>query len=76
MGKIGAMLREESQNKYLLRSRSFWVWEGNIKGLVEPFQAVVAQYPSLFKSAMLVDDVVRLYEQYSNAWPYSDLMLT
>ena len=56
------MLREESQKKHLLRSRLILVWEGGIKPMIEPAQAVVAQYPSIFKSAMLVGDVVRLYE--------------
>lgn len=34
--------------------------EGGIKPMVEPLQAVIAQHPSLFKSAMLGGDVVRL----------------
>ena len=56
------MLREESQNKHLLMSKLMWAWEGGIKLMIEPLQAVIAQLPSLFKSAMLVGDVVRLYE--------------
>ena len=28
--------------------------------MIEPFQAVIAQLPSIFKSAMLVGDVVRI----------------
>jgi hypothetical protein len=56
------MLREESQHKHLLRSRLIGVWEGNIKSMIEPLQAVIAQLPSIFKSAMLVGDVVRIDE--------------
>ena len=54
------MLREESQNKHLLRSKLIWVWEGGMKFMIEPVQAVIAEYPSIFKSAMLVGDVVRI----------------
>ena len=56
------MLREESQNKHLLRSKLIFVWEGGMKRMIEPLQAVTAQLPSIFKSAMLVGDVVRIYE--------------
>ena len=74
VGKVGAMLREESQNKHLLRSRLIWVWEGNIKPMIEPLQAVIAQLPSIYKSAMLVGDVVRIYMSiYSNDCLYSYL---
>ena len=62
VGKIGVRLREESQHKHLLRSRLLGVWEGGIKTMIEPLQAVIAQLPSIFKSAMLVGDVVRHYE--------------
>ena len=55
-------MREESQHKHLLRSRLVWVWEGGIKSMIEPLQAVVAEYPSIFKSAMRVGDVVRIDE--------------
>ena len=67
------MLREESQHKHLLRSRLLGIWESAIKLMIEPAQAVVAQYPSIFKSAMLVGDVVRLYEQSTNACCFSYL---
>ena len=53
-------MREESQNKHILRSKLIWAWEGSIKLMVEPLQAVTAQLPSIFKSAMLVGDVVRI----------------
>ena len=53
-------MREESPNKHFLRSRLIWAWEGCIRLMVEPAQAVIAQLPSIFKSAMLVGDVVRI----------------
>ena len=30
--------------------------------MIEPFQAVIAEHPIVFKSAMLVGDVVRIVE--------------
>ena len=68
-------MREESPNKHLLRSRLSWVWEGSIKFMVEPAQAVTAQLPSLFKSSMLVGDVVGIYAPITNAFLYSHLRL-
>ena len=62
VGKVGVTLREESLNKHLLRSRLFGTWEGSMNIMIEPLQAVSAQFPSIFKSAMLVGDVVRLHE--------------
>ena len=55
-------MKEESQNNHLLRSRLIWVWEGSIRLMIEPFQAVIAEHPIVFKSAMLVGDVVRIVE--------------
>ena len=55
-------MRDESQHKHLLRSRLIWAWEASMKSMIEPLQAVIAEYPSIFKSAMLVGDVVRIDE--------------
>ena len=63
VGKVGVTLREESQHRHLLRSKLVWVWEGSMKFMIEPLQAVTAQLPSVFKSAMLVGDVVRIDER-------------
>ena len=61
VGKVGVTLREESQHRHFLRSKLLGVWEGSIQMMIAPFQAVTAQFPSIFKSAMLVGDVVRLH---------------
>ena len=60
VGKVGVTLREESQHRHFLRSKLILVWDGSIKYMIEPLQAVTAQLPSIFKSAMLVGDVVRI----------------
>ena len=62
VGKVGVTLREESQHRHFLRSKLILVWDGSIKYMIEPLQAVTAQLPSIFKSAMLVGDVVRLHD--------------
>ena len=63
VGKVGVTLREESQHRHFLRSKLILVWESSVKLMIEPLQAVTAQLPSVFKSAMLVGDVVRIDER-------------
>ena len=76
MGKIGVMLRESSSTKHLLRSRLYLQWEGGITVMIEPLQAVIAEYPSVFESAMLVGDVVRNIICVYNAFLCAHPMLT
>ena len=60
IGKIGQALREKSPKKHLLESLASRVWEGTLKVMIEPVQAVASEFASCFESAMLVGDVVRI----------------
>ncbi|KAL7533852.1 hypothetical protein ACHAXR_005484 [Thalassiosira sp. AJA248-18] len=61
VGKVGEYLREESPNRHSIRSRLSLIWEGGLRAVMEPAQAIIAIYPSLYDSAMLVGDVVSLW---------------
>lgn len=60
VGKVGEYLREESPHRHLLRSSLQLVWDSGLKLTMEPAQAIMSDFPSLFESAMLVGDVVGL----------------
>ena len=60
VGKVGEKLREASPNKHLFKSRLTLFWDGSVKLMIEPLQAVAATFPSLFESSMLSGDVVRM----------------
>lgn len=61
VGKVGECLREESTNKHALRSLLCVAYEGSLKFMIEPTQAVLSLFPSLFDSAMLAGDIVSVF---------------
>ena len=60
VGKVGECLRDESPNKHVLRGRLCHQWETTLRTAVEPVQAVLTLYPSIYDSAMISGDVVRV----------------